>query len=466
MTDREVLRSTLQTKMEQLWNDVSIITDRETADRVRWEAIQACHAWHRAVTPAYRERCEREGIGKRLERSQLSAVALPEEIFKAYAQAELPNGEKLGAFCERNVPLLIEKMSYYLSQPITMEGLQENYMSRTNIQGGLDRLRADLHAKQGVYLLTSSGTGGSAFALIPCGRELLETTAKANHRMFDLITYIPEYGPIDPKAGCLVGYAPREGSMMMSFGLKLYADLYEERAFFAIPARVQSRELRWRAGAFAGTSGKVLQALMKPLLKFGGKRTSAKGAENFIAGLKEAEALGLRTLVFANPWMALNGLARMEAVLAEEVAQGKKQAGEPLVTLAPGSVLLMAGGNKAGSDIPAETIVARFHRLIGGITKTLDAYGQSESLSGAIQCAEGNYHFDSHMEFFIVDGYLAYYDPRQFYRVPGLLTGDNVDAIYEEPCACGNPARYFKHIARDNANRGSKGCAAALAEYA
>jgi hypothetical protein len=464
--DPAAAKQRLLDKIDVLWKDVDHKTPRPQADQLRREALQACHAYHRQANPAYRQRCEREGVGESLSLEQLSVVAFPEEIYKAYSQQTLPNGEKLGAFCERNVPLILEGLNPYLTRPITMDGLQANYLPLTSLRGGLDRLRSDLLEKQGVFLLTSSGTGGGTFALIPCDRGLLETTRRANHFMFDMVTDVPGYGPLDPQRDCMIGFVPRDGSMMMSFGLGLYADLYGERAFFAVPAKVHTRELRWRKGVFTGPDGALLKLLMTPLMGVMGKRTSEKGFHNFAQALKQAEAWQVRTLVFANPWMGLNLLAHLEDLLKAEVAAGSKKAGDPLVKLAPGSVLLMAGGNKSGSDIPAEAIIQRFLAVIHGFDKVIDAYGQSESLSGAIQCSQGNYHFDPHIEFFKSGNYLGYFDPRQDYRPPCILTGDVVDGIHETPCPCGSPARYFKSVQRDSENRGSKGCAAALAEYA
>lgn len=461
----KALKEAQRASLERLWREVSWNTDREKADRVRWEAIQACHALHRAASPAYRERCDKEQIGERLESAQLPAIAFPEEIYKAYSEKERANGQKLGVFCEQDVPLLLEHLNHYLANPIPMDGLAESYMRFTNVRGGLDRLRADLLNGQEIFLLSSSGTTGSAFSLIPLDRESFETLLRITRYTLDEATSVPGYGPIDPSRHCLVAYSPRKGSMMMALAFELYARGFGERAFLTIPVHVQTRELRWRGGGYAGVSGKVLRLIMRPLLRVGGKRTGRQGLENTIAALKKAEELGVRTAIFFNPWMAYNALRQLEALLEAEIERGVKKPGDHLVNLAPGSVVMFGGGNKSDLDISEKEIVALIRKVIGGLDKVVDAYGQAESFGSGVQCAEGNYHLDPHVEYFAVDSVLARFDPRETNRLPVIVTGDQVDAIHETPCACGKPTRYFKRVQRDE-SRGSKGCAAVLAEYA
>jgi hypothetical protein len=188
--------------------------------------------------------------------------------------------------------------------------------------------------------------------------------------------------------------------------------------------------------------------------------------DGWIKALRMAEELGVRTAVFGNPWMSYNILRRTEELLQAEIEQGVKQPGDHFVDLAPGSVLIYGGGNKSGLDVPEAEITAMFHRLIGGLDRVVDVWTQAESYGTAIRCDEGNYHLDPHVEYFVVDSYVAYYDPRQANRVPAIVTGDVVDSIVEEPCPCGATTRFFQRVQRDDQNRGSRGCAAALAEYA
>jgi len=464
--DRRVdrLEKALAEQLEALWQEISWHTPRETADRVRRAAVQACHALHRAANPAYRERCGRERIPERLELAQLPAVTFPEEIYKAYAYKEGGKRRKLGVFCERDVPLLLEHLNRYLVHPVTTEGLAESYMCFTNIRGGLDRLRADLLKAQRVCLVTSSGTTGSAISLIPLDRECFETLLRVNRYSFGEITNVPGYGSIEPDRHCLVGHLPRRGSMLVA--LERLARSFGQRAFLTIPAEVQSRELRWRSGTYAGAGGRALELIMKPLLDVGGRRTAREARENAIAALKRAEALGLRTAILANAWMAYDTLRRMEALSAAEVEGGTRRPGTPYVDLAPGSVLILGGGNKGGLNVPEEEIIASFHKVIGGLDKVADVYFQAEGFGAAIRCREGNYHVDPHVEYFTIHSYLAYFDPRQTNRVPAIITGDIVSAIHEEPCPCGAPTRYFRRVQRDDEKRESKGCAAALAKYA
>lgn len=463
--EKQVVERALAARVERLWQEVSWDTPREDADRLRQEAIQACHALHRTANPAYRGRCEREQIGERLELAELPALVFPEEIYKAYSEERRINGKKLGVFCEQDVPLLVEHLNHYLVHPITMDGLAQSYMKFTNIRGGLDRLRADLLSAQGVFLVTSSGTTGSAFSLIPLDKESFEMLLRANERTLEEASNVPGYGPIDPDSHCMVGHFPRKGSMGMALTFEFQARRFGERAFFTIPMEVQTRELRWRKGTYAGLSGWILGLVMKPLLQMGGKRTAHKGMENMIMALKKAEELGVRTLIAGNQWMAYNTLKQMAALLRAEIERGTKKPGDHYIDLAPGSVLVVGGGNKSGLSIPEEEIITLFHKLIGGLDKVVDLYSQAEGFGIGIRCNEGNYHLDPHTEYFTIDSYLAYFDPRQTNRVPAIITGDLVDAIHEEPCSCGAPTRYFRSIERDVLNRGSKGCAAALAEY-
>jgi hypothetical protein len=461
-----MLKDSLLTEIDRMWQELSWGIPREEADRQRFEAIQACHRLHRAANPAYRDRCEREGIGERLEPDQFATLCFPEEIYKGYAEKVRANGEKLGIFCERDVPLLLEHLNYYLVEPITMDGLAGSYIRGTNIKGGLDLLREDLRKSQDIILFTSSGTSGTMLSLIPLDRESYDMIVRAHRVMFDIISTTDGYGPISPDEHFLVAHTIDEGSMLMSVTLKAYASQFGDRGIMTLPARVQTRELRWRGGKYYGPGGKLLGLVLKPLLALGGKGTARKGVENLVAGLKRAEELGLRTEIFGNPWLLLNALRQIEAMLEAEIAAGNKQPGDHFVDLAPGSVVVFGGGNKSGSDVTEEDIAALMRRLIGGIDKVSDGYGQSESYCVAVRCAEGNYHFGPHIEVFMIDQYLAYYDPRQTNRIPSIVTGDIIDGLHEEPCACGDTSRYFRYIHRDDENRGSKGCAAALAEYA
>jgi hypothetical protein len=464
--DLQDLKKTFDQSLARLWNEVGWKTPREKADPIVWDAIQACHAFHRAATPAYRERCEREGIGASIEFDQLSLLVFPEEIWKGYSQVTLPNGEKMGVFCERDVPRLIEYLNQYLSTPLTMTGLQSNYMAQTNLKGGLDQLRADLLKSQGVQLLTSSGTTGSAISLIPVDQRAYEDRVRINRMTFDVFTDLPGYGPIVPERDTLVSYSPEDGSMLMSVAMKDYAQGFGDRKFITIPARIFTRELRWRAGVFTGLSGKILKPIMGVAMAQFGKRTGKKGMENTIAALKKAEALGKRTLIFVNVWMGYKMLKHMEALLEEEIRAGRKKPGEPYIQLAPGSVMLNAGGNKSGLDIKEEDIFALIHKVIGGIDRLANGYGKAESMVSIIRCDQGHYHLDPHMIFFKTDRYLAFFDPREIHKVPVQITGDFVDDLVYTSCSCGLSTGYFRIISRDNANRGSKGCAAALQEYA
>jgi hypothetical protein len=462
----ESLEQKLATKVEDLWARVAWDTPREEADRLRWDAIQACHAFHRVANPAYRERCEREDFGAELKLEQLPATAFPEEIYKAYSQKTQGNGNTLGIFCERDVPLLLEHLNQYVVNPITMEGLSESYALFTDINGGLDRLRADLLEAQGVFLVTSSGTTGKAVSLIPLDQASLNTLSRSYGRLFSHATIVPGHGPIEQDCHCLVGYSPRAGSMMMALAFQIQAKGFEERAFLTIPANVQTRELRWRGKVYSGAFGRLFGWMMQPLMAVGGKRTSRKGLENTIEALRVAEKLGVRTAVAGNPWMAYNSLKEMEELLEIEIQEGRKRPGDCLIDLAPGSVLVFGGGNKSGLNISEEEIVSLYRKVISGIDRVVDVYNQSEGYVSGIRCSEGNYHLDPHAAYFVIDSYLAYYDPRQNYRVPATITGDIVGEIIEEQCPCGAPTRFFTSIQRDTLNRGSKGCAAALAEYA
>ncbi len=462
----KTLQEVWAAKVNTLWQHVSWQTPREEADRLRREAVQACHALHATANPAYRERCRRERIGERLELAQLPLVAFPEEIYKAYSQKQRADGRKLGVFCEQDVPLLVEHLNQYLVHPLTIDGLRNSYMGWTNIRGGLDRLRKDLRMAQGVLLVTSSGTTGSAISLIPMDQAALEMQRRVYARLFREATIVPGYGPIEPEQHCMVAHSPLSGSMMLAVAFELQTRGFGERAFMTIPAHVHTRELRWRAGVYAGPGGRLLGLAMKPLQRVGGKRTSRLAVENLLIALRKAEAWGLRTAVAGNSWMAYSALKELEALLEDEIARGAKKPGDHLVDLAPGSLLVYGGGNKSGLNVTEDEITALYHKLIGGLDKVVDVYNQSEGYVSAIRCAQGNYHLDSHSECFVVDGYLAYFDPRHGTRLPAIVTGDVVGTIHEEPCPCGAPTRYFRQIQRDDQKRGSKGCAAALAEYA
>ena len=456
------LKHALADKVEQLWQDVTWQTDREKADLIRRQAVNSCHALHRVANPAYRARCARERIDEHLDPTQLPAVALPEEIYKAYSQRARTDGTKLGIFCERDVPLLLEHLNQYLVNPIRMDGLDASYLRGTNTRGGLDQLKEDLYSSQEILLVTSSGTTGGAFSLIPLDSESFSMLVRANERTLQEASTVPGYGPIDPVNHCMVGYLPK-GPMAMAIAFEHQVERFGDRGFLTIPTTVTIRDLRWRLGLFTGASGMVMGPMIKPLLQIGGQQMRRKSIENTICVLKTAQKLGLRTLVVANLWTAHSMLKRMEELLAKEGPSGN---GGHYINLAPGSVLAGGGGNKSGLDIPEAEIIGLFRKLVGGIDKESDIYSQAEGYGVAIRCGEGNYHLDPHVEYFMVESYLAYFDPRQTNRVPAIITGDMVDGIHEEPCPCGAPTRYFGAIKRDDMNRGSKGCAAALAEYA
>ncbi|RPI31437.1 MAG: hypothetical protein EHM70_11525 [Chloroflexota bacterium] len=462
----QAFQQALNQAVNCMWNQVDWHTPRAVADPIVWEAVQACHALHREFTPAYRQRCEREGIGAQIEPDQLPLVVFPEEIWKGYSQIPLPGGKKMGVFAEQDVPRLIEYFNQYLSRPLTMDGLKSSYTHNTSLSGGLDQLRDDLLKAQDIQLLTSSGTTGSAISLIPVDPECKNFRDRANRMAFDLLSDYPGLGPVLPERDTLITYAPGEGSMLMIVGMQGYAKLFGPRSHFTIPARVFTREQRWRAGVFYGPGAPLLKAVFSLLMKVFSKRTAQKGMENTLAALKEAEAAGRRALIFANLWMTYKVLLRMDALLEEEVRSGRKQPGEPYVRLAPGSLWVNAGGNKSGLSVSQKEIADLVCKLVGGVSRVANGYGKAESMCTLIDCAYGNYHLDPHMLFFKVDGYLGFFDPRETLKVPGQLTGDLVDQLCYEPCPCGLPTGYFSKIERDNAARGAKGCAAVLAEYA
>jgi hypothetical protein len=459
---QQELARALTESIEELWQTVNWQTGRQEADQVRRQVIQACHRLHRAANPAYRARCKREGIDTQLESNHLPTVAFPEEIYKAYSEKKRSDGTKLGIFCERDVPLLLEHLNQYLVNSIRLDGLGTSYLRGTNTRGGLDQLKQDLYSSQEILLVTSSGTTGGAFSLIPLDKESFQMLVRANARTLREVSTVTGYGPIEPDSHCMVGYLPK-GPMAMAIAFEHQVERFGDRGFLTIPSTIRIRDLRWRLGLFAGASGMLMGPIMKPLLQIGGQQMRRRSIENTIATLRTAEKLGLRTLVVANLWTAYSMLKRMEELLEE---QGPSGDGGHYINLAPGSVLAGGGGNKSGLDIPEAEIVKLFRKLVGGLDKESDIYSQAEGYGVAIRCSEGNYHLDPHVEYFVVDSYLAYFDPRQTNRVPAIVTGDKVDGIHDETCPCGAPTRYFRAIQRDDLKRGSKGCAAALAEYA
>jgi hypothetical protein len=159
----------------------------------------------------------------------------------------------------------------------------------------------------------------------------------------------------------------------------------------------------------------------------------------------------------------------MQKRLEAEIAQGLKQPGSHYVELAPGSIWVAGGGNKSGLDVSEDEIIALCRQVISGIDRVCDGYGQSESPGIALRCPQGRYHLEPRMWWFVAGHgekkYLASFDPRETYRFPALIRGDIIDGIYSDPCSCGWTSPYFNKIQRDT-QRGSKGCAAALQEYA
>ncbi len=460
------LKQTLDTAIQRVYSEVGWRTPRKIADPIVWEAVQASHAFHRAATPAYRERCQREGIGETIRPDQMPRVAFPEEIWKGYSEIRLSGGKKMGVFCEQNVPRLIEYLNQYLSAPLTMQGLQENYMSGTNLRGGLDRLRTDLMAAQDIQIVTSSGTTGSAISLIPTDLVSRQKRMRMMCDFFDELSNLPGFSPILPSRDNMIGYSPEDGSMYMAIGIKDYGMQYGERFVSTIPSHAFTRELRWRAGVYAGLTGPLVKTMISLLMLVAGKSTAKKGADNTIAALQQAAATGKRTLFFANPWMGYNTFRRMEAMLEEEIRLGHKKPGDPYIRLAPGSVMLNGGGNKSGLAVDQEEILALIRKVIGGFDRIVEAYAKTETMYLTIRCEHGNFHLDPRVFFFKVDDYLAAFDPLDAYKVPAQVGGDFVDDLCYQPCPCGMPTGYFTKVRRDDANRGSKGCAAALQEYA
>jgi len=465
MEERDTQGQQLQA-IEQLAERASWSTPRAESDPLVWQAVQACHAFHRARNPAYRERCAREDVGPSVTREQLRLLVFPEEIWKGYSESVLEDGSKLGVFCERRPDALVHYLNRYLAQPLRLDGLADDYMRGTNLRGGLDRLREDFVKSQGVQLMTSSGTTGSALSLIPVDKTTGAMLYRTVWQLVDTMTDLPGYGPINPETDFFLACAPESGSMFMSVGIHCLASKFPEgRRVFTIKARAHTRELRWRCGAYHGTDGALLRLAMAPLLRLGGKAVARRTFVNTLDGLRRAEASGRRTMLFFNQWMFWGMLCRMEQMLEAEVQAGRRKAGEPLFRLAPGSVVLCGGGNKSGLDIPEEELLKKLHRVIGGIGGVVDAYGKAEWIGGSFRCQHGNYHLDPQVVPFRLDGYLAIYDPRETSHVPAQLTGDKIDAVHEEPCPCGRPTRFTRHIVRDVEARGAKGCAAALREY-
>lgn len=459
------LKANLDKCIGNLWERAGWRTPRKETDALRYEAIALCHAYHREANPAYRDRCEREEYGSEYSKKMLHGLVFPEEIYKGYAYRLRQNGKILGVFCEVDTHLLVEYLNYYLINPIKLNGVRKNYRKGTNLKGGLDQFRHDILQSQNIYIATSSGSTGSSLSLIPVDPETFATYIRVQMSLFHEVTNCEGHGPLDPEKGFLLSFTPRKASMMMSIGIDALAKRFGDRAVMSIPAKVETRELRWQQGVFNGVTGKLLKLMFTPFMTRGGETMIKKSFSNALNGLHTAEKQKLRTGIFTNPWMSLNSLRKLESLLENEIREGRKKPGEPLISLHPGSLLMYGGGNKTGLNIPEQTITARFKKIISGIDKVVDVYAQAESLGMAMRCIEGNYHLDPHVEYFIADSYLARFDPREMNRVPVIITGDQVDEIHNTPCACGITTRYFKKIKRDDINRGSKGCAAVLADY-
>src|SRR5271157_6612922 len=141
MSETADLKNELKKRVNDLFNEVSWYTPRDRTEKIRHEAIKACHALHLQANPAYKERCLRENINIDLPASMLPYLVFKEEMYKSYSETAASDGKKLGVFCERDTECLINFINYHLIDKISSDNLSKKYMRFTSLKGGLDRLR-------------------------------------------------------------------------------------------------------------------------------------------------------------------------------------------------------------------------------------------------------------------------------------------------------------------------------------
>ena len=147
---------------------------------------------------------------------------------------------------------------------------------------------------------------------------------------------------------------------------------------------------------------------------------------------------------------------------------------------APGSIIGTAGGAK-GMPLPANWL--ELVREFFGV-EIPRYYGMSEWSALCKMCCNGHYHFQPWVMPFILDPDTSVLQPRKgrqigraaFFEVMvsgqwgGIITGDEIEVEFSEPCGCGQTTQYMTaNIARYGEKRGGDdkiSCAAAPQAHA
>jgi hypothetical protein len=145
-----------------------------------------------------------------------------------------------------------------------------------------------------------------------------------------------------------------------------------------------------------------------------------------------------------------------------------------------GSVLITGGGTK-GRQLPPGWKERIFEFL--GFDTCAESYAMTEMIPSAPRCEMGNYHFPAVMVPFVLDpdtgalaprsgrktGRLALFDLLAESYWGGVVTGDEVTVVWDEPCPCGKPGVHAEPgIVRFSEARGGTdkiSCAAAPDAY-
>jgi hypothetical protein len=411
-------------------------TERE---RLLLEGISRVHAFHFQRNTAYRNTVAARGVGPRVSPVELPRLLRATSLtFKTYVDV-------LGTPFAQDRPAgfldwLAEQVSVDLRPD--QHHLQSGYRSLEGLLGALEKTYPDSRLE----LLTSRGTSGHA-SIIP--RDRLSADLTGESFSLSLQRYLGMGA--DNRAILMMPKRTRIATARMARSGVQRVGLASNRVHSTVPFPARpDQQLRAGRTYRTGWRGFVERSVSRPVMTLLQDRFfDAQAVEAAVSRLVPAEARGEQVVLFGSP-------AQLHDIASFLLDGGRT------VTLAPGSLLVTAGGiQDADQSAPAETRVdlGRAFKLPDGEPVPLrDVFAMAEANWAAIQCHQGNYHIPPWVHAVTVDddealrkearstGLLAFFDPfgggelfPSFFR-----TADRVTLVRGITCPCGKPGSYLE----------------------
>ncbi len=429
--------------------------DEATRIHTLLERVKAAHAYHYERNTAYRSTVAARGIGPETRANEMPRLLRTTSLaFKSYIDV-------LGTpFPETRPAAFVDWLADQVSVDLrpSKQRFRDGYLSMEGLLRAVEREYSKLHLE----LLTSSGTSGRA-TIIPRDRRTEALTAESLRLCFERYLGVgADHTAIFmlPKRSRIAA-ARMAGSCVRGMGLQ------PKKTFFAVPIAAGPDQVRVRAGVTfrPGLRGALEKNVWHSVIaSLHDRLIDARAVESAVTRLIPASAHEEKVLLFGT-------LDRLHAVATFLLDNGRT------MSLAPGSVLVTAGGAGEAPAKPAAAMLDDLRRAFtlpsGEPAPIRDVYGMAEAGWAAMQCARGNYHLPPWVHAVTVDdqerfsqadrstGLLAFFDPfgggdlyPAFFR-----TSDRATLVRGTACACGEPGHYLEDASIRRIDlRGEAGC--------